>query len=279
MWVSAYASRIQRVAKKAWGKVCMAQSKVVVVTGAAKRAGEEIAYYFAQQGYDVAVHYNQSESDAERVVKAIEKMGRRACQFKADLTQADQIECLFKAIYTHFQRVDVLVNCAAIFLQDHFSNFSVEQFDVAWQTNCRAPILLTQAFYQQAIAHQHSGVVINVVDQKIKNNFHRDHFSYTVGKTALGNLTKMLALSASPTLRVNAVYPGLLLPSDDQTQADFDYARAHATPLGYTATPLELAQAAYHLTQPCYNGSDLLIDAGQNLVGVERDVIYAHRAP
>ena len=78
---------------------------------------------------------------------------------------------------------------------------------------------------------------MNVVDQKIKENFHRDHFSYTVAKAALGNLTQMLALSSAPVLRVNAVFPGLMLPSDDQTQADFEHASRASTPLARIAGP------------------------------------------
>lgn len=255
-----------------------ASSKVVLVTGAGQRVGNVIARYFANQGYDLAVHYHQSAHEAEQLVQEIKHGGQGAQSFCADLADVEAIPSLLAAVYAHFGRLDVVVNCAAVFEQDHFADFSADALEASWQINCRAPLLLTQAFYQQAHAHHHQGVVINVVDQKVRDNFQRDHFCYTVGKTALGYLTKMLALSAAPTIRVNAVYPGLLLPSDDQTQADFDYAKTRATPLGYIATPLELAQAIHHLTQPCYNGVDLIVDAGQHLVRVDQDVIYTHRA-
>ena len=110
---------------------------------------------------------------------------------------------------------------------------------------------------------------MNVVDQKIKENFHRDHFSYTVAKAALGNLTQMLALSSAPVLRVNAVFPGLMLPSDDQTQADFEHASRASTPLARIAGPDDVASAILMLTGNAYNGVDFVVDAGQNLIRVD----------
>jgi pteridine reductase len=139
--------------------------------------------------------------------------------------------------------------------------------------------LLTKAFYEKAKATNAQGVVINVVDQKVKGNFHKDHFCYTVGKAAIGNLTQMLAISAAPVLRVNAVFPGLMLPSDDQTLEDFEYAAKQATPLGQIATPQEMAGAIELLIGRAYNGFDFVIDGGQNLVRVAQDVLYEYRAP
>ena len=256
----------------------MTQPKIALVTGAAKRTGRVIAEYFAQQGYHIAVHYHESSVEAKEVVDSIKQMGGQAILINADLKHPYAYDKLVTSVYDAWQKLDVLVNCAAIFTQDHFQNFSLETLETSWQINCKMPLLLTRAFYERARTNNQQGVVINIVDQKVQDNFQRDHFSYTVSKTALGHLTKMLAISAKPILRINAIYPGLLLPSDDQTPQDFEYARQHATPLGYTATPLDIAKAAYHLTLSTYNGVDLIVDAGQNLIPVEQDVIYTHRA-
>ncbi len=256
----------------------MAETKIALVTGAAKRTGRVIAEYFAQQGYHIAVHYHESLSEAEEVADNIRKIGRQAILIKANLNHPHAHDKLIASVYDAWQKLDVLINCAATFTQDHFQNFSLETLEKSWQINCKMPLLLTRAFYERAQKNDQQGVVINIVDQKVQNNFERDHFSYTVSKTALGHLTKMLAISAKPTLRINAIYPGLLLPSGNQTPQDFEYAKQHATPLGYTATPLDIAKAAHHLTLPTYNGIDLIVDAGQNLIPVEQDVMYTHRA-
>lgn len=231
-----------------------AHAPVVLVTGAARRAGRAFAEYFAAHGYRTAVHYDRS-------------------------ADAAQVAALIDQVYARFGRLDVLVNNASVFWQDHFPSFDLAAFDQAWAVNCRAPILLTRAFYERARAAGAQGVVVNVVDQKIKENFHRDHFSYTVAKAALGNLTQMLALSASPVLRVNAVFPGLMLPSDDQTQADFEHASRASTPLARIAGPKDVASAILLLTGSAYNGVDFVVDAGQNLIRVDQDVLYKHRSP
>lgn len=253
-------------------------SKVVLVTGAAKRSGRVFAEYFGKKGFDAVVHYGQSAAEAEMVVEAVRQAGQRAIAVHADLTYAEEITHLIDKTYEAFGKLDLLINNASVFGQDHFPDFSTDSLDASLAVNYRAPILLTQAFYRKAQAQSATGVVVNVVDQKVKGNFHRDHFSYTVGKVGIGNMTAMLAMSAHPVLRVNAVFPGLMLPSDDQTPEDFAYASKHATPLGRIATPEDVAEAIALLTSPAYNGFDFVIDGGQNLVRVEQDVLYQHRA-
>ncbi|WDD90927.1 SDR family oxidoreductase [Burkholderia sp. FERM BP-3421] len=252
---------------------------VVLVTGAARRAGLAFARRFGARGYRVALHYDRSEQAARQAVDALGAQGIEAVALQADLARADAVTALVDAVYTRFGRLDVLVNNASVFWQDHFPSFDLAALDAAWAVNCRAPLLLTRAYHARAQAAGTQGVVINVVDQKIKENFHRDHFSYTVAKAALGNLTQMLALSAAPVLRVNAVFPGLMLPSDDQTQADFEHASRAATPLGRIAGPDDVGDAILLLTEPAYNGVDFVVDAGQNLIRVDQDVLYKHRSP
>jgi NAD(P)-dependent dehydrogenase (short-subunit alcohol dehydrogenase family) len=254
--------------------------QVVLITGGAKRTGLVLAREFAREGYDIALHYRASDSEARAAALAItSEWGRDAETFQADLNDDASLTRLIAAVYQRFGRLDVLINCASVFEQDHFKNFDLAAFDEAWRVNCRAPILLTRIFYDQAVDRRAQGMVINIVDQKVKGNFHADHFSYTVAKTALGNLTTMLAISCQPVLRVNAIFPGLLLPSDDQTEKDFEHARKMSTPLGYSATPEDVARAALEFVSPQYNGTDLVLDGGQNLVRVEQDVIYKYRSP
>src|ERR1700730_8072410 len=254
-------------------------NKVILITGAAKRTGKIIAEYFSAKNNDVVIHYESSGDKAGDFVAKIEKQGKKAIALRADLTKGNQIQALIDDTYKYFGKLDVLINCAAFFAQDHFPNITVEQLDLSWAVNCRAPILLTKAFYENVKAINGEGVVINVVDQKIKGNYHRDHFCYTIGKAAIGNLTQMLAVSAAPVLRVNAVFPGLMLPSDTQTLEDFEYAAKHSTPLGYIATPEDVAGAIELLLSRAYNGFDFVIDGGQNLVRVNQDVLYEHCAP
>jgi NAD(P)-dependent dehydrogenase (short-subunit alcohol dehydrogenase family) len=72
--------------------------KCVLVTGAAKRVGQAIAIHFAEQGWEVAVHYGQSKAEADETVAAIQKLGARAMAFQADLASESEITALFQAV-------------------------------------------------------------------------------------------------------------------------------------------------------------------------------------
>lgn len=255
------------------------QSKVVLVTGAARRVGRTIALWFAAREHDVVVHYGSSADDAQTLAAEIGSIGQRAIAVQADLADAQAIDALIDAAYAEFGRLDLLVNCASGFTQDHFPDFDVAAFDASWAINGRAPVLLARAYCRQARANGQMGAVVNVIDQKVRHNFHRDHFTYTVGKAMLGNMTQMLAISAAPVLRVNAVYPGLMLPSDVQTEEDFRYASRRATPLARVASAEDLAAAIGLLAGAAYNGVDFVVDAGQNLRRVNTDVLYMYRDP
>lgn len=252
---------------------------VVLITGAAKRVGQSIAERFAREGYAVVIHYGRSRREAQQLGEGLARTGAEVMVCGADLAEAAEIQTMMDDIYDRFGRLDVVVNCAAVFFPDHLADFRLEDLDHAWQINCRAPLLLTQVFYTHARRLDQQGVVINIVDQKVRGNFHPDDFSYTVSKAALAQLTPMLAVSAAPVLRVNAIYPGLMAPSGDQTEEDFSHARSHATPLGYIATPHDIAEACLLLTRTSFNACDFVVDAGQNLVRVEHDVIHLYRAP
>ncbi len=252
---------------------------VVLITGAARRVGQSIAERFAREAYAVVIHYGRSVCQAEKFGAELSRAGVEVMVCGADLSDAEALKKMMEEVYERFGRLDVIVNCAAVFFPDHLADFHLQDLDHAWQVNCRAPLLLTQLFYTKARRLNQQGVVINIVDQKVRGNFHPDDFSYTVSKAALAQLTPMLAVSAAPVLRVNAIYPGLTAPSGDQTEEDFYHARLHATPLGYTATSHDIAEACLLLTQASFNGCDFVVDAGQNLVRVEHDVIHLYRSP
>lgn len=260
-------------------KMEMTYIPVVIVTGGAKRAGLAIATEYARRGYRVALQFRTSKQDALNAVESIRQLGGDVNAYYADLNVESDIFELVASVAKDFGRIDVIVNNASVFYQDKLPDFSIEALDEAWRVNCRAPILLTRAFYDHAKAAGTVGAVINIVDQKVKNNFHADHFSYTVAKTAIGHLTSMLAVSCMPVLRVNAIFPGLMLPSDDQTQADFEYAAKVSNPLGYAATVQDLAEAAVELSNARYCGTELMLDAGQNMIRVDQDVIYKYKDP
>jgi NAD(P)-dependent dehydrogenase (short-subunit alcohol dehydrogenase family) len=115
--------------------------------------------------------------------------------------------------------------------------------------------------------------VINLLDQKLYN-LNPDFLSYTLSKAALHTATTMLAQTLAPTVRVVGVAPGITMVSGDQTEEGF--AQAHQqTPLGRSSTPQDIADAVvYAASARALTGTTLVVDGGQHLVPLPRDVMF-----
>lgn len=254
------------------------------MTGAAKRLGREIALEFARQGWDVAVHYGRSESDAQATVADIQKLGRQAIAFKADLASEAEIRSLFASVVAEFNNLQCLINSASIFEYDRANSatpLTSEMLQDHMQVNLAAPILLSQLMfaYQKSLekkADQRDSsipAVIQLLDQKLIN-LNPDYLSYTLSKAALLTSVEVLAVDFAPYLRVIGLAPGITLTSGDQTEAGF--AKAHQmTPLGKSSTPGDIAKAAVFLASSnAITGSTLYVDGGQHLLPSSRDVMF-----
>ncbi len=247
--------------------------KVALVTGAAKRIGRTIALALAGRGWDVAVHYRNSEREALDTVSEIEAMGRRAAAVQCDLADEAQARTLLAHAAAALQApVSCLVNNASLFQQDSAQDFSVALLDAHMRANLAAPLLLTQALYQATPADGRA-VAINLLDQKLFN-LNPDFLSYTLSKAALHTATTMLAQALAPRLRVVGVAPGITLVSGEQTEDGF--AKAHAvTPLGRSSTPEDVAATVCFVAEsPAITGTTLLVDGGQHLIPLQRDVMF-----
>ena len=143
---------------------------------------------------------------------------------------------------------------------------------VAANANVAAPILLAQALHA-ATPRDAEAVVINLLDQKLYN-LNPDYLSYTLSKAALHTATTMLAQALAPTVRVVGVAPGITLVSGDQSEDGF--AKAHqATPLGQSSRPHDIVDAVVYLAGArAVTGTTLLVDGGQHLMPLPRDVMF-----
>lgn len=258
------------------------QQKAVLVTGAAKRLGREIALQFAHQGWDVAVHYGRSEQEAQETVKQIQGLGVKVDAFQADLADEAAIKKMFSTVSQKFANLHCLVNSASIFEYDRANSnspLSTLSLQNHMQVNLIAPILLSQLMFEYQRNNVKKTVsgelpsVIQLLDQKLIN-LNPDYLSYTLSKAALATSVEMLAVDFAPHLRVLGLAPGISLPSGDQTNDGF--AKAHQmTPLGKSSTPEDVAKAAVFLAQAnAITGTTLYVDGGQHLLPSSRDVMF-----
>jgi len=248
------------------------RARVALVTGAGRRIGRAIALGLAEAGWDVAVHYRQSAQDADEVVAAIRALGRRAVALHADLADEAAVRALPGQAMHLLGGLDCIVNNASLFEYDKPSMFSPALLAAHMQCNVTAPLLLAQALHA-LVPDGGQAVVINLLDQKLYN-LNPDFLSYTLSKAALQTATTMLAQALAPKLRVVGVAPGITLVSGDQSPDGF--ARAHqVTPLGRSSTPQDIVDAVcYAANARALTGTTLLVDGGQHLMPLARDVMF-----
>ncbi|MBX9943981.1 MAG: SDR family oxidoreductase [Reyranella sp.] len=246
--------------------------KGALVTGAGLRIGRALAQALAADGYFVFVHYNRSAADARRTVAEITATGGRAKAVRADLSSARQTEALVGKCRTRGVRLTCLVNNASLFKLDRAPTARAADFDLHVAINLRAPLLLSQALARQLPAGE-SGVIVNVLDQKLYN-LNPDFLSYTLSKIGLQGLTTLLAQTFAPRLRVAGIAPGLTLRSGSQTDARF--AEQHAdNPLGVGVGTDDLVRALrFILATPSFTGDTLVVDGGEHLTGRPRDIAF-----
>jgi NAD(P)-dependent dehydrogenase (short-subunit alcohol dehydrogenase family) len=164
------------------------------------------------------------------------------------------------------------VNNASLFDYDNAAEFSTARLDAHMHTNLAAPILLAQALHS-ITPERGQAVVINLLDQKLYN-MNPDYLSYTLSKAGLQTATVMLAQALAPKVRVVGVAPGLTLISDQQTETEFQ--KTHQmTPLGRSSTAEDIAKTVCFVADtPSITGTTLLVDGGQHLVPLARDVVF-----
>lgn len=243
--------------------------RTVLVTGGARRLGRAIALDLAAAGWQVAVHYRGSEAEARATAA---ECARHAASevFPADLADEAQVRALLPAVAQRFGRIDAVVNNASRFEHDDARSFTAASFAEHMLANTAAPVLLAQALTAHLEQRGGTGVVVNLLDQKLWNP-NPDFFSYTLSKAALEAATTLLAQALAPTLRVVGVAPGLTLTSHLLSQEKFEQLHK-LSPLGRSSTPADVAHAVrFALENGSVTGTTLVVDGGQHLMKFDRD--------
>jgi NAD(P)-dependent dehydrogenase (short-subunit alcohol dehydrogenase family) len=246
--------------------------RVVLVTGAAKRLGREIALTLAKDGWTVAVHYRDSVEDASKTVADCARLAGSSASFRANLANEAAVKNLLPTVVAQFAQVDAVVNSASTFEHDRPETFSFAAMEKHMRSNAGAAILLSQALHDhlQERSAETCGVVVNLLDQKLWNP-NPDFVSYTLSKAALEAASTMLALALAPRIRVVGVAPGLTLTSHMLSPEKF--AALHKlSPLGHSSSAADVAATvAFALNNNSITGTTLLVDGGQHLMKFERD--------
>jgi pteridine reductase len=237
-----------------------------LVTGGGRRLGRAFAEAIAARGADVAVHYGGSAEGAEEVVRKAQAGGVRAVALQADLEQSEGATDLFDRAVEALGKVDLLVNSAAIFEPLGWAETTAEAWDRHHAVNLRAPFLLSQAFARHRAGGE--GVIINILDWRALHPG-ADHLPYTIAKAGLAALTQSLALALAPSIRVNGLALGAILPPSDGGGKGV----VRDVPLGRWARVEEAVDALLYLLAGAsfVTGTILHVDRGRQWVPTSED--------
>jgi NAD(P)-dependent dehydrogenase (short-subunit alcohol dehydrogenase family) len=247
------------------GKPQVNPKLVVLITGASIRLGRAMALRLARGGASLAVHYNSSKGPAEETLGELRALGAEAHLFQADLTESGAPQRLFDEVVAQFGHVDVVINNASVYYPVPLEEVTEEQFDHLMTANAKSPFFLARAFAVWCRENNQRGHLINMLDASLRKPSEK-YLAYSMGKAALLNLTEGMALSCAPTMRVNGIAPGPVLPPDDYSPEQLEKSQ-NRTPLKEWGSPEDIAAAANYLVfEASYlTGEVIHVDGGRHL--------------
>ncbi len=239
------------------------EGKTALITGGAHRVGKAITLALARAGANVVVNYLSSEAAAQETVQEAEALGVGALAVRADVGELGQVRALVAAAADRFGAVDILVNSASI-----WQKTPLPMGDFSGWRRVLGVLLDGSMYLADAVAplmhRRGEGAMVNIIDLSAWKPF-AGYIAHSVGKSGLLALTRQLALELAPTISVNAVAPGPVLPPPDYTQAQIDRLAAR-TLKGRWGTVQDVAGAVRFLIESDYiTGEVLVVDGGERL--------------
>lgn len=238
--------------------------KVALVTGGAKRVGRAISSALGAAGANIVINYHSSADEAESLKAELEAAGRRATSFQADISRPNQIRALIHHVRDEFGRLDIVINNASLFESAPFLQITEEMWDRVIATNLKGPFFVAQSA-TALMREGGGGNIINIADLSAFQPW-PSYAHHSVSKAGLVHLTKLLARSLGPDIRVNAVAPGTVLPPEDYngTGSDGTPDRRVVTQAG---TPEDVTRAIEYLLESNFvTGQVVLVDGGRTLL-------------
>jgi glucose 1-dehydrogenase len=247
------------------------KDKVAVITGSSRSIGRAIALGYGREGAKVVVNYRSDKGAADSAVAEIEAMGSEAIAVQADTSSSSDVEALMAAAVSHFGRIDILVNNAAILIRTPFLEIEESEWDRIIEVNLKGFFLCSQAAAKQMVRQGDGGVIINMSSAG-DTLAGRDLAHYCVAKGGVRMLTRQLAFELAPHgIRANAIAPGLIetdMNRSDLAVTEFREYRLSMIPLGIIGVPEDIVGAAVFLASEdsrMATGSTIYLDAGQTI--------------
>lgn len=241
------------------------QGKTALITGGAHRVGKAITMMLAQAGAHVIVNYHNAAEEAQATVAEAEALGVAAMAAQCDVAERTEVERMVAAITERFGGVDMIVNSASYFGKTPFPSSEPTIYE-RWERVTR--ILIDGPFFicnmlVPTMQARGGGAIVNIIDLSVWHPW-ADFTAHAVGKSGLLALTRQLAFELAPTIRVNAVAPGLVLPPPNYN-ARRQTASAERNLLQRWGSPEDVAKAVRYLVEADFvTGEVITVDGGEH---------------
>ncbi len=222
--------------------------QTVLVTGASRGIGRDIARLFAERGFSVAINYNENQEAAESLLKELINADCKAMIVQADVSQKDQVDNMLHIISKSFGDIDILINNAGVAKQQLFTDISPEEWDRMFEVNVKGMYLCTKAVLPSMIRKQ-CGKIINISSIWGLTGASCEVL-YSATKAAVIGMTKALAKELGPSnIQVNCVAPGVIATdmNSQLDEADLQELKDQ-TPLGVIGKGTDIAETVFFLS-------------------------------
>lgn len=244
------------------------QGKVALVTGGAARVGKAITLMLARAGAHVAIDYHSSADEARETQAQAQALGVEALAIQCDVADLTAVREMTQQVMDRFGGVDILVNGASYFGRITLPTFDLEMWHKVTRISIDGAFYVSNAL-ATSMLQRGGGVIVNLVDLSVWNPW-PGFTAHAVGKAGLLALTHQLAMELAPTIRVNAVAPGPVLPPPDFSDSQIA-ALAARTLLERWGSPEDVAGAVRYLIEADYvTGATLHVDGGEHLAQYKR---------
>ena len=236
--------------------------KIVLVTGASRGIGRNIAYNLALDGYKVIANYNNSEKEAKDLQEELKNKNIKIDIFKADVSRKQEVENLVNFVIEKYNKIDVLINNAGIAEEKLFTDITEEDFDKMMKVNLYSVFYTTQEVVKNMLK-VHNGIIINISSiYGLTGGSCEVH--YSMAKAGIDGMTKALAKELGPSnIRINSIAPGAIDTDMNKNLTEEDWKVVEEeTPLNKRGKPIDITRCVKWLIEDEYTTGQVISPNG-----------------
>ena len=241
-------------------------NKIILVTGASRGIGREIAYTLAKDGNTVIANYNKSQDMANSLKELANNENLNIDIYKADVSNRNEVKDIINYIFTKYKKIDVLVNNAGIDQEKLFQDITDEDWNEIIKVNLYSVFCVSQEVVPTMI-HNKNGCIINI-SSIYGINGGACATVYSATKAGIDGITKSLAKELGPSnIRVNSIAPGYIDTDMNKNFSDeIVNAIKEEIPLNKIGTPYAIAKCAKWLVEDDFTtGQVISVDGGWSI--------------